>query len=244
MTYICSMKILKPFKFKQFSVAHNASIHKVGVDGTLLGAWCTVPQSGEILDIGTGCGLIALMCAQRSREARITAVEIDEASWHEASENFAQSPWGYRMQAVHKDFQEIIPLSQYDLIVSNPPFFDSGVTEITTLRQSARHQCALPLEILVSRAAEMLTLDGRFAMVLPADQEEKVMHLAIDASLRCSRLCRVRGNHKAPNKRILIEFGLKDSVAKTDYTSLTLEEEPLIPTEEYRKLCHDFYLKF
>lgn len=238
------MKILKPFRFKQFSVAHNASIHKVGVDGTLLGAWCTVPQIGEILDIGTGCGLIAMMCAQRSGEAMITAIEIDARSCREAAENFKASPWKERLHAINGDFKEIIPIKEFDLIVSNPPFFDSGVTEITTLRESARHQCALPLEILVKRAAEMLSEQGTLALVLPADQETKVMHLAIDASLRCSRLCRVKGNPHAPIKRILVEFGRDSAVCHTEYSSLILEESPLCPTEDYKRLCCDFYLKF
>lgn len=244
MSYLCGMKILKPFKFKQFSVQHNVSIHKVGVDGTLLGAWCTVPQSGEILDIGTGSGLIALMCAQRSLDAHISAIEIDTPSCEEASRNFSESPWSARLEAINEDFLKFSSSKKYDLIVSNPPFFDSGVKEITTPRESARHQCALPIDLLIKKAAGWLSASGILALVLPADQEEKIIKTAGYAMLRCARLCRVKGNPGAPEKRILIELMPETSAEKTEITSLILEESPLIPTEAYRTLCHDFYLKF
>src|SRR5664280_2075596 len=114
----------KWFEFKQFRVEQSKAAMKVGTDGVILGAWTSVDNASRILDVGTGTGLIALMLAQRSNAA-IDAVEIDDDAYCEAKFNFEQSPWKERLKIFHSDFNAFSKEygHQYDLIVSNPPFF-------------------------------------------------------------------------------------------------------------------------
>ena len=119
------------FKFKQFTVKNKNSAMKVGTDGVLIGAWTTASdQCIDILDIGAGTGLVSLMMAQRNPNANIIGVEIDENSYVEACDNVSNSPWKDRVDVIMDDFNSFAELSnlKYDVILSNPPFFDNGIT--------------------------------------------------------------------------------------------------------------------
>ena len=136
------------FRFKRFAVSHSQSAIPVGMDGVLIGAWCSVSQALRVLDAGTGCGLIALMCAQRSAEARITAIDIHPPSVEEAVYNFTTSPWARRLEARLIPFAEFAEKG-FDLIVSNPPFFHAGVSPtLSDARLRARHSGAFGPEAL------------------------------------------------------------------------------------------------
>ena len=116
----------KIFRFKQFEVVNDRTAMKVGTDGVLLGAWCPVAEARRVLDVGTGCGVIALMVAQRNRQALIEGIDIDQDSIAEARLNFANSPWNNRLTAIEGDFNDMDGDARYDLIVSNPPYFTNG----------------------------------------------------------------------------------------------------------------------
>jgi len=115
------------FQFKHFALNHSLSTMKVGTDAVLLSALALRNQSGKILDIGTGCGVVAMLMAQFNPEAGITAIDIDLPSIRQAEENFSQSPYRDRMQAVHTTFQDFAsePVNHkaYDMVISNPPYF-------------------------------------------------------------------------------------------------------------------------
>lgn len=251
------MKKSAPFRFKSFSVAHLKSALKVGVDGTLLGAWTNVGNHGNVLDVGTGCGLIALMLAQRSSGVSIYGIDIHLPSVEEARENFRNSPWSDRLNALQIDFLSFeeeeggslanLP-SSFDLIVSNPPFFDSGVKETSDPRLAARHQSSLPLTRLISGASKLLNQGGSLAMILPSQFEEAIIAIGKDNGLYPLRLTRVKGHPSAATKRLLIQMNKlseSDSVIPTPtIDDLILENSPGEPTPQYRSLCKDFYLKF
>ncbi|MDE7181018.1 MAG: methyltransferase [Muribaculaceae bacterium] len=233
------------FRFKQFECRHQASSMKIGVDAVLVGAWARVEECRRILDVGTGCGVIALMCAQRNPEAIIDAIDIDAPSVAEAYENFRNSPWAARLNALNVSFENL-SANSYDLIISNPPFFNSGVENPDSPRLKARHEAELSPANLLSKGKDMLTDRGRIAMILPHDRGEEIIAEARNFNLSLLRLCEIKGHEKAPFKRLLLEFGSYDNRTsnKREETQLILELSAGQPTEEYRELCKQFYLYF
>ena len=241
------------FYFKRFSVAHTRSAMKVGVDGVLVGVWADVSGCRHILDVGCGCGVIALMCAQRAPEAMVAAIDIDSDSVDEATDNFRESPWGDRLSALRCSLDGYLSrLSageddgrRFDLVVSNPPFFNSGVDTPDSRRLSARHQAELSPLALVECATRLLAPGGRLALIAPSEQADEIMTEATAQSLWLRRAEYVRGHAAAPVKRVLLEFSPTPGLTATDSIPvLDLETAPGVPTPAYRALCRDFYLKF
>ena len=243
-------KSISQFRFKQFSVSHHRSSMKVGVDGVLIGCWADVAGARSILDVGTGCGLIALIMAQRVADAMIDAIDIDGPSIEEATENAECSPWPDRVRMARCGFSEasanLKKKGNYDLIISNPPYFDSGVSEINTAREKARHQGELSPSVLLSGSLELLKPGGSLAMVVPSEFASSLEEEARMLGYSLTRKCLVRGHENAPYKRALLQWKTYEggAVAAPDEEWLTLETAPGIPTEDYRSLCRDFYLKF
>lgn len=232
------------FRFKQFNVNHSKSAMKVGVDGTLIGAWTDIADARKILDIGSGCGLIALMCAQRNSKAEIYASEIEENAIMESEENFNNSPWCKRLHLLKGDANHIVEKG-FDYVISNPPFFDAGLKNIVSVRELARHTGELnPLSVL--KIADSLCLpDAKCAMILPQPDFPKLATFAKSIGWEFCRVCTVQGHRNALIKRVMVEFA-RGKWAKAEIVSehLILEETPGVPTEQYRELCCDFYLKF
>ncbi|MDE6740903.1 MAG: methyltransferase [Muribaculaceae bacterium] len=245
-------KNISKFRFKHFAVSHHRSSMKVGVDGVLIGCWATVEGVKHILDVGTGCGLIALIMAQRAPDARIDAIDIDAPSIEEASENILESRWSDRINIVECGYAQAKALKAtveggFDLIISNPPYFDSGVKETVTSREKARHQGELSPTIILRGAMDLLTTDGRIAMVVPTEISGQLDGTASSLGYRLERKCLVRGHKNAPYKRSLLQWRFdrtenKESEPETEH--LTLELSPGVPTDDYRELCRDFYLRF
>lgn len=251
-----------PFRFKQFEASHTRSAMRIGVDGVLTGAWCTCQGAATILDAGTGCGLIALMCAQRTSEALVLAVDTDPASIEEARGNFEASPWASRLKAIRFDFNCLDKttvtdwISPYhvnpagapaglDLIVSNPPYFDSGVKGHGSPRLNARHQGAFNPHALLTVGTPLLSPSGRIALIIPSDQTESLMDTACASRLTLLRHTAIRGHEGVPCKRSLLEFGKSGYTWPPQADSLiTLTEEDGSPTQAHRDLCREFYLHF
>lgn len=234
------------FSFKQFRVCHSRSAMKVGVDSVLLGAWVNLHGIRRSLDVGTGCGLLALMIAQRSSELVCDAIEIDHDAAAEASENIDASPWADRLKVKNISFDDFcgdpINHSRYDLLISNPPYFNSGIREPKSSRLKARHQSTLSASILLEKGKQLLTESGRIAMVIPSDQIETILISAEVNGFRLLRHTAIRGHVSAPVKRALLEFGFTDK--SPELNELILEQSPGVPTSEHNALCADFYLKF
>lgn len=231
----------KVFRFKQFAVKNDLTAMKVGTDGVLLGAWCPVEQSGRVLDVGTGCGVIALMIAQRSSRTVIDAIDIDHDAIEEASYNFTNSPWAERLTAVEGDFNKMAPERCYDLIVSNPPFFTNGVLPTGDARTIARHTGSLTYRQLIGGAMRLMTDDGTLALISPTDAEGDITEAATFASLPVRRLTRVIPVEGAIPKRTLWLLSRCDIPYRED--SMTIARRDGSFTAEYIALTGAFYLK-
>ena len=231
------------FKFKKFNVFHSKSSMKVGVDGVLIGAWAN-DKGKKILDVGTGCGLIALMLAQRNGEALIDAIDIDEKSVDEAGLNFENSMWSERLRCMKADFRDWCKDNKlkYDLIVSNPPYYSSGVVP-SGRRMTARHQGALSPWVIIEESEKILNENGRIAMIMPNEIFNQLSRNINHTPFRIDRICKVRRSIDHPYKRIMIELTKSNSSSVTiEY--LTMFDKSGEPTDAYRELCKDFYLKF
>lgn len=228
------------FQFKQFFVSHDQCAMKVGTDGVLLGSWCAVQQVSSILDAGTGTGLVSLMLAQRSA-AQIVAVEIDEQAAGQALENVQQSPWSDRVSVVCADFLDYTPNQLFDLIVSNPPYFENSLQAPDEKRTKARHTNRLNYQTLLAKATQMLTPGGRICLILPYDKDELMDSLARENALFISRKCYVKPTPQSEIKRLLIEFS--NTPCPLELSELVIETARHQYTTDYIGLTKDFYLK-
>ncbi|WP_010522190.1 tRNA1(Val) (adenine(37)-N6)-methyltransferase [Aquimarina agarivorans] len=235
-----------PFKFKEFTVAQDKCAMKIGTDGVLLGAWAMPKASPfNVLDVGAGTGVIALMMAQRFTDADVDAVEIDADAYEQAMTNFENSPWGDRMFCYHASFQEFFQEMEepYDFIISNPPYFEASQKSPDDKRNTARFEDALPFEHLLYGASKLLADTGVFALIIPYNQEALVIEIAKKMRLVPVKITHVKGNAAAPIKRSLIVFSFKMEEEKAERNELIIEKERHVYTDDYVKLVQDFYLK-
>ena len=237
----------KPFQFKEFTIHQDKTAMKVGTDGVLLGAWCSVNDFPDsILDIGAGSGVIALMLAQRSDALTIDAVELDENAYEQTVENFERSNWGDRLYCYHATFQEYaIEIAAdeetYDLIVSNPPFYTDGFETVNIARNKARSTSFLSFEELVEGVVNIISKNGKFVVILPFEEEANFIGLAAKNNLFLNRVCRVQGNSLSEIKRTLLEFSPNQTAIKEEHLVIELTRHQY--TEAYINLTKDFYLK-
>lgn len=222
---------------------------KVGTDGVLLGAWCPTPeQPRAALDIGTGTGLLALMIAQRCTECRVDAVEIDEDSSRQASANSAASPWHERITVYNSSIQDFTRAGmpgKYDLVVSNPPYFENSLQSPDGGRATARHTIDLTYQELVGCAAVCLSWDGIFAVIVPHGVTERFCKLAEQVGLYLHRWTEVYPKPGIPPRRSLLMLRKMPPRVPVFPDSLTIEVGGRhVYSAEYMALTRDFYLKF
>ena len=236
---------MSKFQFKQFSLEQDRTAMKIGTDGVLLGAWTPVEKNiFSILDIGTGTGIIALMLAQRSSASQIDALEIDENAFEQATDNFENSPWNDRLFCFHAALDEFVqePEDEYDLIVSNPPFYSEDYKSSNDQRDLARFQDAMPFEDLVEAAALLLSENGIFSVIIPFKEEENFLALAKKYKLFPLKITRVKGTPTTETKRSLLAFSRNENrTLRVD--ELIIETARHIYTPEYTALTKDFFLK-
>ncbi len=236
---------MSKFQFKQFSLEQDQCAMKIGTDGVLLGAWTPIENNPKsILDIGTGTGIIALMLAQRSFAEQIDALEIDENAYEQATDNFENSPWSDRLFCFHAGLDEFVeePEDEYDLIISNPPFYSENYKSDNTQRDLARFQDALPFEDLVEAADLLLSENGIFAVIIPYKEEEKFIDLCAEVELYPVKITRVKGTPTSEIKRSLLAFKRYElSVLTAD--ELVIETARHKYTNDYINLTKEFYFK-
>ncbi|WP_338410151.1 methyltransferase [uncultured Flavobacterium sp.] len=233
------------FQFKQFTIEQDRCAMKVGTDGVLLGAWTPIAvDTNSILDIGSGTGLIALMLAQRSNANQIDAVEIDEEAYEQCVENFENSPWSDRLFCFHAALDELVedPEDEYDVIISNPPFYSEDFKTDDAQRDLARFQDALPFEGLIEAADLLLSENGLFAVIIPFKEEERFIDLCAKFELYPVKVTRVKGAHKTPIVRSLMAFK-RYELAVLEADELVVEINRHEYTDDYINLTKDFYLK-
>jgi len=233
------------FQFKQFAVEQDRCAMKIGTDGVLLGAWTPITNDPfSILDIGTGTGIIALMLAQRTIAEQIDALEIDEEAYEQSVDNFETSPWSDRLFCFHAGLDEFVdePEDEYDLIVSNPPFYSEDYKTQNEQRDLARFQDAMPFDDLIEAADLLLSENGIFAVIIPYKEEHNFLAIVKDFELYPMKITRVKGTATTEIKRSLLAFSRKETI-DFPIDELIIETSRHIYTPEYIALTKDFYLK-
>lgn len=235
---------MEPFKFKQFEIHQDKCAMKVGTDGVLLGAWADVSNTKRILDIGAGTGLIAIMLGQRTEDAIVHAVEIDDVAFDQAKQNMALAPWKDRLDVFHLAIQEYANSAEpeYDLIVSNPPFFSGGTFSHNQDRNSVRHTIKLPHNDLLTAVRKLLAADGKFCVILPFIEGLRFKEMASTYKFYCTKVTNVKPKADKAVERLLLQFERQPKE--------TIEDELIIQNEgrndwttEYVGLTGEFYLK-
>lgn len=229
------------FRFKQFTIHDQKSTMRVGTDSMLLGSWADPANSDRILDIGSGCGILALMLAQRS-DALIDAAELDVPSADESAINFLNSPWNTRIR-LHRcnimDFREKEPHC-YDYIISNPPFFKDSLRSPCHRKNLARHDHELSWSDLISLASRLLSGTGTLGLVMPATSLNEVTSLCLQNNLHPKRILEVRTFFNRPPVRVLAEFGADPTIACT-LNELVIRQPDGSYTDDYLKLTQEFH---
>lgn len=286
---------MSEFRFKQFSVKQDRAALKVGTDAVLLGTLTGLEgltgiesqagldgltgETAELLDIGTGTGVISLIIAQRlaaiSRDWHISAIDIDGPSILDAADNFYASPWPEHLQAIHSSLQEFSNLQRtssgphgtsdlqrvpsghqefsskgFDLIFSNPPFYDDSLRNPDPREANARHSASLSYRDIIAFAAEYLRkpsdnfTGGRLSLILPAEEETRLLRTAASFDLFPFRIVRIRTVEKKKPRRIVAEFRIRGpQKPELREETLTLQGPDSAPrSEEYQRLTEDFYL--
>jgi len=232
------------FEFKKFQVVQNISVHRVGTDGVLLGAWADVDQIKNILDVGTGTGLIALMLAQRTSEnIFITAIEPDENSFELAAGNFKSSSFNERVNVLNTSIQNFKTATHFDLIVCNPPYFENSLKPPSQQRGKQRHSDSLPFQDLLKASKNILNSTGKLALIIPVAEGHRLIKIASESGFMLFRQCAVFSKESKPQERWLLEFSLATSLSPTQ-SSLTIMNSNGEWTKEYKSLTKDFYLMF
>jgi len=232
------------FTFKQFQVNQDRCAMKIGTDGVLLGAWTPLINNPyNVLDIGAGTGILSLMLAQRSNAEQIDAIEIDEEAYEQCVENFEASPWGDKLFCFHAGLDEFVdePEDEYDLIISNPPFYTDDYKSDNASRDLARFEDALPFEELIEAAALLLSDNGIFSVIIPYKEEERFVSLCKELDLFPLKMTRVKGTPTSEIKRSLLAFCRMEQTPLIDELVIEISRHNYTP--EYIELTKEFYLK-
>ena len=233
------------FVFKKFSIHQHKCAHKVGTDAVLIGSWAEVNKASTILDIGTGTGIIALMMAQKSN-AQIDAIDIEQGSFEQATENAQHSIWAKRIQVYHTSLQDFAKKTdkKYDAVITNPPYFVDSSKAPDEERNHARHTDTLTFADLILGAKKMLNDKGMLYVILPTKEAIDFKVLAEKNNLHLVKLLRVKtksSNDLEKRHIMLFKFTKEPLVEKI----LSIENEGRHNyTEDYKKLTGDFYLHF
>jgi tRNA1Val (adenine37-N6)-methyltransferase len=231
------------FQFKQFRVEQDRCAMKISTDAVLLGALAKQDGPAEILDIGTGTGVIALMLAQRFPFANIKALEIDEAAAGQASQNFNTSPWKDRLELRHQSFQNFTREDHhFDLIVSNPPYFSDHLKARDSKRNIALHTDTLNFSELAIGVSKLLKTNGQFWLILPIRQFEDFEKLAVQVGLFPREISYIRDTPQKQIIRIVASFSFEEVTVQKTYIDLKNMNGSY--SDSYSTLLRDFLLIF
>ncbi len=232
------------FQFKKFKINQDKTAMKVGTDGVLLGAVSHFASAKRILDVGAGTGLLSFTAAQRT-DAEIVALEIDKDAFIQCSENIELNNLNGRIKVINITFQEYYKTenTKFDFIISNPPFFENSQKSVSEKRNIARHSDTLSKEELISGVLKLLSTEGTFSIILPAEFEKSFDDLCRSRNLYCNYKMYVFPKKDKPANRIITEYSF---VKKNIFTEKLIirENDTNLYTNEYRELTKDFYLNF
>ncbi|WP_345991711.1 methyltransferase [Chryseobacterium sp. Chry.R1] len=228
---------MKPFKFKQFDIQQSPDVFRVGTDGVLLGALASVDRAAKVLEVGTGTGLISLMLAQRNLNAVFLGLDIQIGAVELTRKNFRNSVFSERLKNIHQDFKTFESKDTFDLIVSNPPYFeesDSGKDKI------ARQTVELNFRELISRIPSLLSVRGVFSVIIPVEVGMDFIGLAKEYHLFLFRRIQIKGIEHSKAKRLILEFSLREGEAED--SELVIEKSPRKYSDQYLELTKEFHV--
>ena len=233
------------FRFKQFELKHGGSGMKLTTDSLLLGAWVEPgPDVHTIVDAGSGCGILALMCAQRFPDADITAVDNNRKAYDEALENFKASPWSNRLHPVLDDINKWADTIRQpvDLILCNPPYFTETLRSPDPARADARHAATLSAESIIKTASRILSKSGTLAIVIPDSHYRRLSLPASIAGLSVSRIARVAARQGKDPSLTLLQFSRSSTLQVAGSQTIDIRDYNGNFTDIYRQLTHPFLL--
>ncbi|MCT4140866.1 methyltransferase [Elizabethkingia anophelis] len=229
---------MKPFVFKRFEILQDKEVFRVGTDGVVLGALCNGEGAVRALEVGCGTGLISLMLAQRFSSAVFDALDINTKAVEIAGQNFSNSPFANRLNVVEINYNDFESVEKYDLIVSNPPYFESDSSKDLI----ARHQVLLSFQQLIYKSVRLISDTGILSVIIPCDDAENFITIAEDNNLYLIRKIDIYGIKGGKLKRNILEFSRK--LSELVLEELVLEKEKRIYSDEYRELTKDFHPMF
>ncbi len=230
------------FRFKEFKINQEKSSFKVGTDGVLLGAYTDISGSGRILDVGTGTGLLALMLAQRC-EAEIIAIEPDHDSFIQACENINNSRWNDRITVFETKFQDFRDKRNFDLIVTNPPYFSDSIRNPDKRKAAARHDDMLTSDDILKNSCRLLSENGRLQLIMPYAEGNIFIADAAGYGLFCRDILKIRPLPTSEIRRLILTFSRERVRPAEKFLTIEYGKRHEF-TEDYKKLTGEFYLKF
>lgn len=228
---------MKPFVFREFTIQQHKNVFRVGTDGVLLGALCNVQNSVNALEVGPGTGLISLMIAQRNPQTEIVAVEINPLAFEIAQENFKNSRFHSRLEVLQGDYKTFSPQNKFDLIVSNPPYFETNNSEKDAI---ARQQRELSFEDLIQKSKDLLSPEGIFSVIIPYSSSNSFIDSCSRQGLELSRSIIIYGSENLPAKRVILEFGFREKEVIQE--KFVIEESPRVYSTQYLEATKDFHV--
>ncbi|GEN76815.1 tRNA1(Val) (adenine(37)-N6)-methyltransferase [Chryseobacterium hagamense] len=228
---------MKPFIFRQFEIRQSEEVFRVGTDGVLLGASATVSHASKVLEVGTGTGLISLMLAQRNLKAKFLGIDINEEAVELTRLNFENSPFASRLNTICKDFKSFNIPEKFDLIVSNPPYFEASDSEKDKI---ARQTVELNFLQLISKSAKFLSEEGILSVIIPAEAGKGFIETAKEHGLVLIRKINIKGIETANIKRLILEFSLSEqSLSESEFI---IEKSPRKYSDPYLELTKEFHV--
>jgi len=228
---------VKPFKFKQFEIQQSASVFRVGTDGVLLGSLAHIDSFQNVLEVGTGTGLISLMLAQRNPEANFLGIDINEEAVNLTKLNFKNSPFAARLKNIFQDFKTFETENKFDCIVSNPPYFEeSGSYKDKIARQTVE----LNFLQLIAKSSQLLSANGIFSVIIPSEAGEVFVEMAKENLLFLNRRINIKGIENSKVKRLVLEFSLHEKTLTE--SEFIIEKSPRKYSDQYLELTKEFHI--
>jgi tRNA1Val (adenine37-N6)-methyltransferase len=234
------------FQFKQFIIHHDRCAMKVTTDACLFGAWVSNEMQNakaniqNALDIGCGTGLLSLQLAQKNHVV-IDAIEIDKDAAEQATENVLASSWKERINIIHTDALKWKAEKKYDLIISNPPFYEGDLKPVKPNKKMAHHSDGLRLEELLAFIKAHLKEDGVFYLLLPAKRMNDLANLSIKADLHLRKIIKVKQTTRHLPFRLMVQgSSKKGELISREELSIKGDDQQYTP--RFVNLLKDYYL--